>query len=96
MELDDQGNLVSSVRYAPKSDSDRQRLDELLNRLTPKNNQEGKEIMADKQKQLQVLFEFSENPTLAHQYSEGDMIPYQEFTQLLLTQNDPKHKAADP
>ncbi|HHF7035846.1 TPA: PBECR4 domain-containing protein [Streptococcus mutans] len=88
LELDDQGNLVSSVRYAPKSDSDRQRLDELLNRLTPKNNQEGKEIMADKQKQLQVLFEFSENPTLAHQYSEGDMIPYQEFTQLLLTQND--------
>lgn len=88
MELDDQGNLVSSVRYAPKSDSDRQRLDELLNRLTSKNNQEGKEIMADKQKQLQVLFEFSENPTLAQQYSEGDMIPYQEFTQLLLTQND--------
>lgn len=93
LELDDQGNLVSSVRYAPKSDSDRQRLDELLNRLTPKNNQEGKEIMADKQKQLQVLFEFSENPTLAHQYSEGDMIPYQEFAQLLLTQNDAQRLA---
>lgn len=93
LELDDQGNLVSSVRYAPKSDSDRQRLDELLNRLTPKNNQEGKEIMADKQKQLQVLFEFSENPTLAHQYSEGDMIPYQEFTQLLLTQDDAQRLA---
>lgn len=93
LELDDQGNLVSSVRYAPKSDSDRQRLDELLNRLTSKNNQEGKEIMADKQKQLQVLFEFSENPTLAQQYSEGDMIPYQEFTQLLLTQNDDQRLA---
>lgn len=93
LELDDQGRLVPSARYAARSDGDRQRLEELLNRLTSETKQKGQENMADKSKELQVLFDFSENPTLAHQYSEGDMIPYQEFTQLLLTQNDAQRLA---
>lgn len=68
--------------------------DEIIQRLeskyqmTPKIKQKGQENMTDKSKELQVLFEFSENPTLAHQYSEGDIIPYQKFAQSLLTQND--------
>lgn len=88
LELDDQGNLTPSSRYAARSDADRQRLEELLSRLTPETKQKGQENMADKPKELQVLFDFSENAILSSQYSEGDIIPYQEFAQLLLTQND--------
>lgn len=88
LELDDQGKLVPSARYAARSDGDRQRLEELLNRITPKTKQKGQEKMADKSKELQVLFEFSENAKLGRQYSEGNIIPYQEFAQSLLTQND--------
>lgn len=87
LELDDRGNLILSPRYAPRSDSDRQRLEELLSRLTLENKQKGQKTMADNEKELQVLFDFSENPIIASQYSEGDIIPYQDFSQFLLEQN---------
>ena len=85
LEMDESGNLVPSQKYRPKTDKERERVEELLQQL--KLAEKGLETMAEPSKALQVLFDFSENPTLTNYYHEGDVIPYQEFTQTLLAQN---------
>ncbi|MDO4634865.1 MAG: PBECR4 domain-containing protein [Streptococcus sp.] len=84
VELTEEGTFVPSTKYRPRTDEEKAVLDNLLDRqndVTPTSDHAT-------EPELQVVFDFSENPKLSKQYSSGEVIPYSDFIAKLYKEND--------
>lgn len=96
--------LSSQTKYHPKTDEERLKVEELLKRqkqgsevvqITSESfstNTETKlevtntEVASDRE--LFVVFDFTENPRLSKKFSSGDVVSYQDFISQLYEEND--------
>ncbi|WP_373109803.1 PBECR4 domain-containing protein [Streptococcus anginosus] len=80
LELTEEGNfqISSNWKYQPKTEDEKEKVEDLLNRQSLQQEHIIKEHVEVKP-QLQVAFDFSENQVLSNKYHEGDIVLYQEF-----------------
>lgn len=80
LELTEEGNfqISSNWKYQPKTENEKEKVEDLLNRQSLQQEHIIKEHVEVKP-QLQVAFDFSENQVLSNKYHEGDIVLYQEF-----------------
>ena len=80
LEMTEEGNfqISSNWKYQPKTEDEKNKVEELLNRQSLQREHIIKEHVEVKP-QLQVAFDFSENQVLSNKYHEGDIVLYQEF-----------------
>ncbi|HER7645892.1 TPA: toprim domain-containing protein [Streptococcus pyogenes] len=84
VELTEEGTFVTSTKYRPRTDEEKSVLDNLLDR----QNDVELPGVPSVEPELQVVFDFSENPKLSKQYSSGEVIPYNDFIAKLYEEND--------
>ena len=84
LELTEEGEfqLSSQIKYHPKTDEERLKVDELLAKQAQGNT--GVKQMIEEERstvspELFVTFDFTENPNLPQKFSSGDVIPYKDF-----------------
>ncbi|MEI4413431.1 PBECR4 domain-containing protein [Streptococcus anginosus] len=80
LEMTEEGNfqISSNWKYQPKTEDEKNKVEDLLNRQSLQREHIIKEHVEVKP-QLQVAFAFSENQVLSNKYHEGDIVLYQEF-----------------
>ena len=80
LEMTEEGNfqISSNWKYQPKTEDEKNKVEDLLNRQSLQQEHIIKEHVEVKP-QLQVAFDFSENQVLSNKYHEGDIVLYQEF-----------------
>lgn len=80
LELTEEGTfqISSNWKYQPKTEDEKEKVEDLLNRQSLQQEHIIKEHVEVKP-QLQVAFDFSENQVLSNKYHEGDIVLYQEF-----------------
>lgn len=80
LEMTEEGNfqISSNWKYQPKTEDEKNKVEDLLNRQSLQREHIIKEHVEVKP-QLQVAFDFSENQVLSNKYHEGDIVLYQEF-----------------
>lgn len=80
LEMTEEGNfqISSNWKYQPKTEDEKEKVEDLLNRQSLQQEHIIKEHVEVKP-QLQVAFDFSENQVLSNKYHEGDIVLYQEF-----------------
>lgn len=80
LEMTEEGNfqISSNWKYQPKTEDEKNKVEDLLNRQSLQQEHIIKEHVEVKP-QLQVAFAFSENQVLSNKYHEGDIVLYQEF-----------------
>lgn len=80
LEMTEEGNfqISSNWKYQPKTEDEKNKVEDLLNRQSLQQEHIIKEHVEVKP-QLQVAFDFSENQVLSNRYHEGDIVLYQEF-----------------
>lgn len=86
-ELTDDGTFGVSKKYFPKTEEEKTKVTELLNRQS--ENQEAKAAETTRAEEIKesfsenpelyVVFDFSENRKLSQLYHSGEIIPYQDF-----------------
>ena len=83
--------LSSQIKYHPKRDEERLKVDELLAKQAQGNS--GVKQMIEEERssvppELSVAFDFTENPNLSQKFSSGDVIPYKDFIAQLYEENN--------
>ena len=93
LELTEEGEfqLSSQIKYHPKRDEERLKVDELLAKQAQGNA--GVKQMIEEERssvppELSVAFDFTENPNLSQKFSSGDVIPYKDFIAQLYEENN--------
>lgn len=93
LELTEEGEfqLSSQIKYHPKTDEERLKVDELLAKQAQGNT--GVKQMIEEERssvspELFVAFDFTENPNLSQKFSSGDVIPYKDFIAQLYEENN--------
>ena len=93
LELTEEGEfqLSSQIKYHPKTDEERLKVDELLAKQAQGNA--GVKQMIEEERssvppELFVAFDFTENPNLSQKFSSGDVIPYKDFIAQLYEENN--------
>ena len=93
LELTEEGEfqLSSQIKYHPKTDEERLKVDELLAKQGQGNA--GVKQMIEEERssvppELFVAFDFTENPNLSQKFSSGDVIPYKDFIAQLYEENN--------
>ena len=93
LELTEEGEfqLSSQIKYHPKTDEERLKVDELLAKQAQGNT--GVKQMIEEERssvspELFVTFDFTENPNLSQKFSSGDVIPYKDFIAQLYEENN--------
>lgn len=93
MELTEEGEfqLSSQIKYHPKTDEERLKVDELLAKQAQGNT--GVKQMIEEERssvspELFVAFDFTENPNLSQKFSSGDVILYKDFIAQLYEENN--------
>ena len=93
LELTEEGEfqLSSQIKYHPKTDEERLKVDELLAKQGQGNA--GVKQMIEEERssvppELFVVFDFTENPNLSQKFSSGDVIPYKDFIAQLYEENN--------
>ncbi|VFA68532.1 LtrC-like protein [Streptococcus agalactiae] len=93
LELTEEGEfqLSSQIKYHPKTDEERLKVDELLAKQAQGNA--GVKQMIEEERssvppELSVAFDFTENPNLSQKFSSGDVIPYKDFIAQLYEENN--------
>ena len=93
LELTEEGEfqLSSQIKYQPKTDEERLKVDELLAKQAQGNT--GVKQMIEEERssvspELFVAFDFTENPNLSQKFSSGDVIPYKDFIAQLYEENN--------
>ena len=93
LELTEEGEfqLSSQIKYHPKTDEERLKVDELLAKQAQGNI--GVKPMIQEERgsvppELFVAFDFTENPNLSQKFSSGDVIPYKDFIAQLYEENN--------
>ena len=93
LELTEEGEfqLPSQIKYHPKRDEERLKVDELLAKQAQGNA--GVKQMIEEERssvppELSVAFDFTENPNLSQKFSSGDVIPYKDFIAQLYEENN--------
>ncbi|WP_065429214.1 PBECR4 domain-containing protein [Streptococcus oralis] len=93
LELTEEGEfqLSSQIKYHPKRDEERLKVDELLAKQAQENA--GVKQMIEEERssvppELSVAFDFTENPNLSQKFSSGDVIPYKDFIAQLYEENN--------
>ena len=93
LELTEEGEfqLSSQIKYHPKTDEERLKVDELLAKQA-QGNIGVKPMIQEEQgsvpPELFVAFDFTENPNLSQKFSSGDVIPYKDFIAQLYEENN--------
>lgn len=93
LELTEEGEfqLSSQIKYHPKTDEERLKVDELLAKQAQGNGRV-KQIIEEERSsvpsELFVAFDFTENPNLSQKFSSGDVIPYKDFIAQLYEENN--------
>lgn len=93
LELTEEGEfqLSSQIKYHPKTDEERLKVDELLAKQGQGNagvKQMIEEERSSVSPELFVAFDFTENPNLSQKFSSGDVIPYKDFIAQLYEENN--------
>ena len=93
LELTEEGEfqLSSQIKYHPKTDEERLKVDELLAKQGQENagvKQMIEEERSSVSPELFVAFDFTENPNLSKKFSSGDVIPYKDFIAQLYEENN--------
>ena len=93
LELTEEGEfqLSSQIKYHPKTEEERLKVDELLAKQAQGNT--GVKQMIEEERssvspELFVAFDFTENPNLSQKFSSGDVIPYKDFIAQLYEENN--------
>ena len=93
LELTEEGEfqLSSQIKYHPKTDEERLKVDELLAKQAQGNIGVKPMIQEERSSvppELFVAFDFTENPNLSQKFSSGDVIPYKDFIAQLYEENN--------
>ena len=93
LELTEEGEfqLSSKIKYHPKTDEERLKVDELLAKQAQGNIGVKPMIQEERSSvppELFVAFDFTENPNLSQKFSSGDVIPYKDFIAQLYEENN--------
>ena len=93
LELTEEGEfqLSSQIKYHPKTDEERLKVDELLAKQAQGNIGVKPMIQEERSSvspELFVVFDFTENPNLSQKFSSGDVIPYKDFIAQLYEENN--------
>ena len=93
LELTEEGEfqLSSQIKYHPKTDEERMKVDELLAKQAQGNIGVKPMIQEERSSvppELFVAFDFTENPNLSQKFSSGDVIPYKDFIAQLYEENN--------
>ena len=93
LELTEEGEfqLSSQIKYHPKTDEERLKVDELLAKQAQGNIGVKPMIQEERSSvppKLFVAFDFTENPNLSQKFSSGDVIPYKDFIAQLYEENN--------
>lgn len=93
LELTEEGEfqLSSQIKYHPKTDEERLKVDELLAKQAQGNIGVKPMIQEERSSvppELFVAFDFTENTNLSQKFSSGDVIPYKDFIAQLYEENN--------